>query len=43
MNHIPLRQTLARRAAYRNEVKSRIYIGLFIVTCLANLVYQLFT
>lgn len=43
MNNLPLRQTMARREDYRNEVKTRIYIGVFIVTCLANLVYQLFT
>jgi hypothetical protein len=43
MDHIPLRQTQARRLDYCEGVKQRLYLGLFIVTGLANLVYQLFT
>lgn len=43
MLHNPLlNQTRAKRAQYRNEIKLRLGLGLFIVICLANLVYQLF-
>jgi len=42
MNNFPLRQTLYRRAEYRKGVKTRIYLGLFIVICVTNLLYNLF-
>lgn len=42
MNNPLLNQSRARRAEYRNEIKLRIGLGLFIVICLANLLYQLF-
>lgn len=42
MNNFPLRQTLYRRAEYRKGVLTRIYLALFIVICVANLLYNLF-
>jgi hypothetical protein len=42
MNNPLLNQSRARRDEYRNEIKLRIGLGVFIVICLANLLYQLF-